>query len=1092
MSLFFWNWRGLANYTTIRELRNLVAQNRPSVLCVVETQIQSGRARNLSRSFGFDNCYAVSSDGRSGGLAMYWNNNLRLELIHFSQYHIDMIVSEAGKEKWRLTCIYGEAQTHLRHKTWDLLKFLSTESDLPWISVGDYNEVLRPEEHLGVGQRDPLQMRGFREAVDVCGLIDLGYIGRDWTFEKKVRGGSYTRVRLDRGLASLPWWEHFPNAVVRNLTAAKSDHCPLLVVLDRTESSHVRGHRQFRYELMWEAHDSFHSFLEDKWKEKGTAMSLHEVTSKLQNLSGELSSWSTDVFGNVRKEIHLLMSRLAELRDDPHRLGPSHEEIKICDRIVELNHREEVMWRQRSRVQWLREGDNNTKIFHQKASMRKRRNKIEQLSKADGSVTEDVEEMRGMANDFFNSLYEAEGTYNMDVVLNTVPCKVSREMNDLLLAPYSESEVKFALFQMFPTKAPGPDGMPAHFYQKHWDLCGPEISTAVLDVLNKRVSPENINQTVLVLIPKVSHPTLLSQFRPISLCNVILKIVSKAQANRLKVILPDIISEEQSAFVPGRLITDNIISAFECLHFMKKKRPQNQHFCAFKLDMTKAYDRLEWNYLQAIMLKLGFDHSWVSSIMSVVTSVSFSVLFNGSKLDDFKPSRGIRQGDPISPYLFLLAVEGLSCLLRSRGMSENLVGIQVAPTAPRVNHLLFADDSLLFLKANSGAAVELSEVLQLYCHASGQRINLSKSSIHFSKGCPRLIREDVKQILQVSNESLSEKYLGMPTEIGHSVNDAFKNIKERIWNNILGWMEKFLSFGGKGILIKSVIQAIPTFSMSCFKLPRGLCEHINSAIRSFWWGSSQGKRKTHWVSWSDMTKPKFDGGLGFRDMELFNIALLARQAWRLLSNPTSLSARILKALYYPENDILTADLGPRPSKIWRAISEGRDALKLGLIKRIGSGEQTRIWSDNWLPRDSRRCPVVSINEYSPVWVSQLIDHANRSWNLEQLRLNFLPMDIEIIRSIPLGLANHEDFWAWHFEKHGNFSVRSAYRMLSKTKNEREAWLDGTASSSGCNNYKNWTSMWHTKVPSKIYKGLSLETLTPISPHRKCSSPTSDV
>jgi hypothetical protein len=144
-------------------------------------------------------------------------------------------------------------------------------------------------------------------------------------------------------------------------------------------------------------------------------------------------------------------------------------------------------------------------------------------------------------------------------------------------------------------------------------------------------------------------------------------------------------------------------------------------------------------------------------------------------------------------------------------MSENLVGIQVAPTAPRVNHLLFADDSLLFLKANSGAAVELSEVLQLYCHASGQRINLSKSSIHFSKGCPRLIREDVKQILQVSNESLSEKYLGMPTEIGNSVNDAFKNIKERIWNNILGWMEKFLSSGGKGILIKSVIQAIPTF-----------------------------------------------------------------------------------------------------------------------------------------------------------------------------------------------------------------------------------------------------------------------------------------
>lgn len=188
MSLFIWNCRGLGDYATIRELRYLVAQNRPSVLCVLETQVQSVRARNLSHSFGFDNCYAVSSDGRSGGLAMYWNNNLGMELIHFSQYHIDMKVSETGKEKWRLTCIYGEAQRHLRHKTWDLLKFLSTESDLPWICVGDYNEVLRPEEHLGIAARDPVQMRGFREAVDVCGLIDLGYIGRDWTFEKKVRG----------------------------------------------------------------------------------------------------------------------------------------------------------------------------------------------------------------------------------------------------------------------------------------------------------------------------------------------------------------------------------------------------------------------------------------------------------------------------------------------------------------------------------------------------------------------------------------------------------------------------------------------------------------------------------------------------------------------------------------------------------------------------------------------------------------------------------------------------------------------------------------------------------------------------------------
>jgi hypothetical protein len=182
---------------------------------------------------------------------------------------------------------------------------------------------------------------------------------------------------------------------------------------------------------------------------------------------------------------------------------------------------------------------------------------------------------------------------------------------------------------------------------------------------------------------------------------VLYKIASKVIANRLKLILPEIISEEQSAFVGGRLITDNIISAYECLHFMKRNKSKNNSFCALKLDMMKAYDRVEWDYLEAIMLKLGFANQWVSVVMSMVRSVSFSVMFNGTRLEGFEPSRGIRQGDPISPYLFLLAAEGLSCLLKVDDNSSHLDGIKVATSAPPVNHLLFADDCLLFLKCSS-------------------------------------------------------------------------------------------------------------------------------------------------------------------------------------------------------------------------------------------------------------------------------------------------------------------------------------------------------------------------------------------------------
>jgi hypothetical protein len=231
-------------------------------------------------------------------------------------------------------------------------------------------------------------------------------------------------------------------------------------------------------------------------------------------------------------------------------------------------------------------------------------------------------------------------------------------MNTKLLAPFTADDVKKAVFSIGDFKAPGPYGIHAIFYKKFWDICGAEITTEVLQALNSGVIPVGWNDTTVVLIPKVDDPELITQFRPISLCNVIYKIVSKMVAIRLKAILPDVISPMQSAFVPGRLITDNILVAYESIHTIKNKRDGAVGKCAVKLDMHKAYDRVEWIFLENMMRKLGFDERWINQMMACVKSVRYQVRFNSEETDMFIPTRGLRQGDPLSLSILVSFVCG--------------------------------------------------------------------------------------------------------------------------------------------------------------------------------------------------------------------------------------------------------------------------------------------------------------------------------------------------------------------------------------------------------------------------------------------------
>mgnify|MGYP001010734247 FL=1 len=217
MKILSWNCRGIGDPATVRELCDLVEICSPTILCLVETQLQKSRVEGLRFSLGFDFSFGVGSTGRSSAICIFWKTYIDVAIKNYSEYHVDNWVTEAGREQWRMTCFYGEATRSLRYKTWNTMTRLRGESTLPWMCIGDFNEILRAEEQHGPKEQDSAQIEAFREAVDVCGLAGLGYRGLDWTWEKKVAGGDYCRVRLDRALATACWSGLFPFATVEHL-----------------------------------------------------------------------------------------------------------------------------------------------------------------------------------------------------------------------------------------------------------------------------------------------------------------------------------------------------------------------------------------------------------------------------------------------------------------------------------------------------------------------------------------------------------------------------------------------------------------------------------------------------------------------------------------------------------------------------------------------------------------------------------------------------------------------------------------------------------------------------------------------------------
>ena len=286
----------------------------------------------------------------------------------------------------------------------------------------------------------------------------------------------------------------------------------------------------------------------------------------------------------------------------------------------------------------------------------------------------------------------------------------------------------------------------------------------------------------------------------------------------------------------------------------------------------------------------------------------------------------MRQEDPISPYLFLLCTEGLHGLISKAATSSDIRGISICKNGPRLTHLFFADDSLLFCRASIQECTHIQTLLATYEEDSGQQRNREKTTLFFSKNTDIEVQDSIKDLLGIPKIKQYEKYFGLPSFMGRRKKASLAYIKDRIWPKIQGWKEKLFSQAGREVLLKAVIQAIPAYSMSCFKLPNTLCQEIEIMIRKFWWGQRGIRRRIHWVKWRALCRPNATRGMGFRELQNFNDAMLAKQVWCLLKNQDSLFFRFFKSKYFPHGSIFYAN-DNKGSFAWKNILKGRELIK---------------------------------------------------------------------------------------------------------------------------------------------------------------------
>ncbi|GLU06807.1 hypothetical protein SLE2022_238000 [Rubroshorea leprosula] len=988
---------------------------------------------------------AKDSSGASGGLLCIWD---RRHFVKREELMGDGFVGVSGewgasKQQCVLINVYGPNDRQKRAKLWEDLRRMKTNKEGHWLIAGDFNAVRSPEERRGKIRESP-GMKDFDEFIVATDLVDVKLANRRYTWYK---ADGTARSRLDRFLLSTEMsnieGEWIQQALPRNI----SDHCAIMLKSRTTDW----GPRPFRVLDAWQQHPEFKNVVEEKWSEMEVeGFAGYKCQQKLKLLKEFLKGWNKEVFGNMDALYGQAVKKVEQV--DMQNEVSDLEEAEIVKRqegfseMWDCIRKRELIWKQKSRNKWVREGDANTRFFHRVAIGRRAHNNIAGLM-CDGVWCEEPDAVKNEIAKYFRKLFQGD-SWNRPKPGGLKFQQISEEKREWLERPFSVEEIEEGLRSCDGSKAPGPDGYNFNFLKFAWQCIKEDFINFFSEFHRNGKLVRGLNSSFIALIPKKVNAVELKDYRPISLIGCVYKLLAKVLANRLKSVISEIVSDTQSAFVGGRQLVDSVLVLNEVVDEVKKRK---KPAFVFKADFEKAYDCVDWSFLDWMMEKCGFGTKWRGWITECLSTARISILVNGSPTREVEVGKGLRQGDPLSPFLFLLIAEGLQGLIKRAVTEGMLQGIEIGKQGMSVSLLQFADDTIIMGRADAENIRMVKDVLRWFELMSGLRINFNKSSV-FGYNVSEKWLKGSAGMLRCGVGRAPFLYLGLPVDSKSGEKKIWEPVVNKFRAKLAVWKAATLSFGGRLILLNSVLSALPIFYMSLFLLPNVVLAEMIRIQRNFLWGGTGLNKKISWVKWDHVCSAKAKGGLGVPDLRRKNWAMLGKWWYRMGDGVDSLWKRVVREKYYggrKEVDI-TAIECVRTSKLWRDIIriggqslKHRNMLAEGFKWEVGEGNIVAFWHERWFGDKNLRDLFprlfeLSVKKDGKVSEMGFWEEGKWVWRVEWRRgtIGREKNEEELLEKMLEGVHLKEgvrDVWKWVHEMEGKYVVKTAYDFLASTE-----------------------------------------------------------